>query len=159
VSSLLDAPCGDFWLRELDYDFESYVGVDVVKELIIKNQEMYGTPLREFRSLNLIEDALPTSDLVFCRDLLIHLSFEHGRRVLENFRQSGSTWLLCSNYPEIPNTHDIKTGGYRAVNLMREPFGLSAPVCELADDPPSGLNPDQAPRRTMALWRLAELSL
>jgi hypothetical protein len=159
VRTLLDAPCGEFWLRDLNYELESYVGVDLVKELIEKNQRLYGTPLREFRSLNLTRDELPAMDLVLCRDLLIHLSFEHGRRVLENFRRSGSTWLLCSQYPDIPNTHDIKTGGYRAVNLLREPFAFPVPVRELADDPPSDVGPNQAPRRTMALWRLAEVHL
>ena len=159
VRTLVDAPCGDFWLRDLEYELDRYLGVDVVKELVAENRRLYGAPGREFRNLNLIDDALPSMDVVLCRDLLIHLSYEHGKRVLENFRRSGSTWLLCSQYPDVPNTHDIKTGGYRAINLLRPPFGLPAPHTELADDPPSDVSPDEAPRRTMALWRLAELHL
>ena len=159
VRTLLDAPCGDFWLRHAEYELHNYVGVDVVRELIEKNQQTYGTAARDFRSLDIIADPLPSADLVLCRDLLIHLSFEHGLRVLENFQCSGSTWLLCSQYPDIANTHDIMTGGYRAVNLMRPPFSLPAPNEELPDDPPSDVQPGRAPRRTMGLWRLADLRL
>jgi len=159
VRTLLDAPCGDFWLRQVEYELQNYVGVDVVKGLIEKNRQIYGTQAREFHSLNIITDPLPPADLVLCRDLLIHLSFDHGIRVLENFQRSGSTWLLCSQYPDIANTHDIKTGGYRAVNLMRPPFSLPAPSEELPDDPPSDVEPGRAPRRTMGLWRLADLRL
>jgi len=43
VSSLLDAPCGDFnWMKYLDFPLQRYVGADVVSHLITKNQKLYG---------------------------------------------------------------------------------------------------------------------
>src|SRR3954447_10273298 len=43
VGTLLDAPCGDFnWMRDIAPHLASYVGVDIVEELIADNNARYG---------------------------------------------------------------------------------------------------------------------
>ncbi|HYV34294.1 MAG TPA: hypothetical protein VE988_01235, partial [Gemmataceae bacterium] len=42
ITTLLDAPCGDFnWLKESVLPVQYYVGVDVVPELIRNNRRMF----------------------------------------------------------------------------------------------------------------------
>ena len=159
VRSIVDAPCGDFWFRHVDVELDSYLGIDVVQELVERNQREYGSSKRAFVKMDLTREVPPRADLVLCRDLLIHLSYEHGRRVLRNFARSNSSWLLCSDFPEVPNTHDIPMGRWRAINLRAPPFGFPEPERVLEDDPPAGLSSGEAPRRTMGLWRLSDLPL
>src|SRR5262245_19053801 len=48
VDSILDAPCGDFmWMKELPFTGR-YIGVDVVPEIVIDNQNRYGNKSRQF---------------------------------------------------------------------------------------------------------------
>src|SRR5258705_1028102 len=49
VRSMLDAPCGDFfWMKELALDVDSYIGADIVPELIARNIECHSSPQRRF---------------------------------------------------------------------------------------------------------------
>ena len=42
LESLLDAPCGDFiWMREIVENVKVYIGVDIVPELIDRNNEFF----------------------------------------------------------------------------------------------------------------------
>jgi hypothetical protein len=74
--SLLHAGCGDFnWMKEVQLPIARYFGVDVVPELIAKNQTNYKAPGGLFIHGTLLihgdiaRDDLPRSDLILCRDL------------------------------------------------------------------------------------------
>ena len=161
VRSMLDAPCGDFfWMKELALDVDSYIGADIVPELIARNNECHSSPQRRFIVCDLVEDELPRADLVFCRDCLVHLSYAETKRALENFRRSGATWLLTTTFPDRRDNHDIKTGDWRPINLERPPYGFP-PAVELINE-----NCDEVdevlgafPDKSLGLWRLADLSL
>src|SRR5688500_7308277 len=61
--TLLDAPCGDFnWMKELRLGVEQYIGVDVVPDLIARNQNLYGNDETQFLILDLTRDKLPRVD-------------------------------------------------------------------------------------------------
>ena len=76
VKTMLDIPCGDFfWMKECKLGVESYVGADIVPEMIKNLNKAYGMPQRRFEVLDLTDDPLPRSDLVFCRDVMVHFSF------------------------------------------------------------------------------------
>ena len=62
----------------------------VVEELIGKDNELFGTKSRRFFRMDIIEDSLPQTDLIFCRDCLVHLSHGQAIRVLRNFKRSGA---------------------------------------------------------------------
>ncbi|HET8670950.1 MAG TPA: class I SAM-dependent methyltransferase, partial [Candidatus Saccharimonadales bacterium] len=101
ATTLLDAPCGDyFWMKELLLDVELYIGVDIVKEIIDQNRRRYGGRGKQFFVKDITKDSLPRVDCILCRDCLDHLSFEHIFRVLENFRRSGATYLLATTYTQ-----------------------------------------------------------
>ena len=50
IKTLLDIPCGDFnWMKELKYEFDFYLGCDIVYDIITNNKKAYETMTRKFR--------------------------------------------------------------------------------------------------------------
>jgi len=126
--SLLDAGCGDFnWMKEVQLPIERYFGVDVVPELIAKNQTNYKAPRRPFIHRDIARDDLPRSDLILCRDCLVHFSYEDALAALRNFKRSQAPYLLTTTFVNFPENADIQTGGWRQLNLERAPFNFPSP--------------------------------
>lgn len=148
--SLLDAPCGDFnWMRTVALGPIDYIGADVVRELVERNQERHGGAGRRFVQLDLVRDPLPTADVVLCRDCLIHLSLADARAVVANVRRSGATYLLVTTHDAVRTNVDTPTGGFRPLNLRLAPFGFPAPRALLVEDAAAG--------KGLGLWRLDDL--
>ncbi|MFD8495768.1 class I SAM-dependent methyltransferase [Amycolatopsis sp. NPDC059657] len=153
VRSLLDLPCGDFgWLSTVDLGIESYLGADIVPELVARNIERHG---QSFQVLDLLTDDLPRADLVLCRDCLVHLSFHDIGRAIANLRRSGSRYLLTTTFTELTTNADIVTGDWRALNLCRAPFDFPEPLAVLHEEctEEDGAFADKA----LALWDLDSL--
>jgi hypothetical protein len=129
ATTMLDAPCGDyFWMKELSLDLESYIGADIVREIIEQNHRKYGGPRKQFIVKDITKDRLPSVDCILCRDCLDHLSFEHAFRALQNFRRSGAKYLLTTTYTARTQNEDIMTGGFRPTNLQLPPFSFPPPI-------------------------------
>src|SRR6478672_5607945 len=97
VESLLDAGCGDFnWMKEIQLPVERYVGIDIVPELISHNQTNYGDGRKAFVCGDIARDELMWSDVILCRDCLVHFSFEDVWTALRNFKRSQSLYLLTT---------------------------------------------------------------
>jgi hypothetical protein len=154
VQSLLDMPCGDFfWMKEVPLVLKSYVGADVVSRLVDDNNRRYGSNIRSFVRLDLRVDPLPRSDLVLCRDILDHLSFDDIRASLDNLARSGSTYLLATTYPERKTNEDIRSGDWRPLNLQQDPFCLPDPIETLNERSRKPGYPD----KSLGLWRIADI--
>ena len=159
VRSMLDAPCGDFfWMKEVDLGGVDYTGVDIVADIIAKDVERYSGPTRRFLLGDLVEDALPHADLILCRDVLVHLTYDETRRAIDNFKRSGATWLLTTTFTGPRENRDITTGDWRPINLQRAPYNFPEPVDLLNEgsdevDEELGAFPD----KSLGLWRLADL--
>jgi hypothetical protein len=157
VKSMTDAPCGDFnWMRAVDLNGVQYTGVDVVSALTQRCQERYGGPDRHFVTCNIIEKPVPTSDLIFSRDCLVHLSYEHVFAALRNFKQSGATWLLTTTFP-LHGNWDIVTGDWRPINLQEAPF-LFPPPLEIINE---GVDEYEGEYndKSLGLWRIDSLPI
>jgi SAM-dependent methyltransferase len=129
VRRLLDIPCGDFsWMAEVDLRGASYVGGDLVPEIVERNRARYGRPDREFMELDLTGSVLPPADLLVCRDCLVHLSHAHARAALANVARSEISWLLTTTFPGEPTNVDVVTGDWRPIDLTKPPFELPEPV-------------------------------
>lgn len=129
IKSILDIPCGDFnWMKEVDLSGIDYIGADVVSELIKENVKQFGTNCKEFRVLDLLKDQLPKTDLVICRDCLVHLSFEDAFKALEKICSSGAKYLLTTTFPLHQNNKGIETGWWYPINLNDEPFPMKEPL-------------------------------
>lgn len=147
VSSVLDAPCGDFaWMSTVELGLVEYVGVDVVASLIAENRRRYGRIGVGFECADITEDRLPVADLVLCRDCWIHLPFFRCRRSLKQFHRTGAKWLLISDSSSTTVNRDVWTGGFRPINLRLPPFRFPEPEETLDDG-----------GRELRLYRLKDL--
>jgi hypothetical protein len=156
AKSMLDIPCGDFnWMRLVKFDGVQYIGADVVAELVAENQKCYGGAGREFRQLNLIRDALPAVDVIFCRDCLVHLTTEETLTAIENIRRSGSIYLLTTTFPTVRQNRALGVG-WRPLNLQRPPYLFPEPV-QLINEHCTE-NGGAYADKSLALWRIADLA-
>jgi hypothetical protein len=154
IRSIVDAPCGDFnWMRDVVAEHD-YVGIDIVDELIAANRERYVAANLRFLCGDLTRDPLPKADLILCRDCLVHFSYADIRAAIANFQRSSSKYLLTTTFPKAVNI-DIRTGGWRPLNLQAEPFAFPEPVAVI-DEIPASLRHDY-PDKKLCLWDLASL--
>lgn len=139
ISSLLDVPCGDlYWMKLLlpQLPEVKYTGIDIVEGLINENRLIeVGAENLEFHHRNALEDPLPETDLVLSRDFLFHLSYHDCRKFLRNFALSRSKYLLTTSHIVDDSfvNQDIKTGGWRKIDLFSEPFCFPDPLESIKD--------------------------
>lgn len=154
--TLLDAPCGDFnWMKDTRLGVEQYTGVDVIPDLISRNQELYGNDERRFLLLDLTRDKLPRADVILCRDCLIHFSYRHIAAAIKNFKRSGSTFLLTNSYPAWSKNENIRTGDFRPLNLTLPPINFPSPLKQINEKLPE--EEAQFFGKIIGLWKLSDL--
>lgn len=153
INSILDCPCGDFfWMKnflkveKLNY----YIGGDIVPDLIKKNNKLYKNKFISFKLLDIRFDELPKADLLICRDLFIHFSYNDIRTSLLNFVKSKVKFILFSHNSLTNNfvNKDILTGEYRRINLFKKPFNLKGSLMNIKDGPQN----NQSDFRIMSLF-------
>jgi hypothetical protein len=138
-------------MQHVDLGATRYIGADIVTEIVNQNAAKFSGHNREFRRLDVIEDALPMVDLVFCRDLFIHLSFRDISKALQNIKRSNSKYLLTNTFDLVKENADIRTSGSsRVVNLRLPPFSLRPPVSVIRED-------CDVLGRNLSLWRIDKI--
>lgn len=156
VKTLLDLPCGDFnWLSRTDLRIESYIGGDIVPDIIDANNIAYKTPTRNFRLINIITDPLPAADLIFCRDCLVHFSNEDIIKSVSNIKRSGIPYLLTTTFTECKENTDIVTGDWRLLNLTLPPFNLPKPIEIINEECTEGNGTYRD--KSLGLWRTEDI--
>jgi hypothetical protein len=157
VKSVLDAPCGDFnWMQDVNLDKIEYLGCDIVADLISANAGRYGNEgKRSFQMLDFTAQSVPRTDLILCRDALVHLPDRYVFKALKNFCASGSKYLLTTTFPETRENGPIQAGWWRPINLQNSPFNLPRPTRWLSDADSDDKHPD----KILALWDLKELKV
>lgn len=155
IRTVADAGCGDFnWMRHVPgiNKLDWYVGLDVVADLVERNQRRHGSDRFSFRHADITRSALPAADLVICRDCMVHLSTADALALLAAIRQSGSGHLLATTYPQLTSNRDTADGKWRPLNLQAPPFGLPEPI-EFIDTEFTD-NGRFHPGNGLGLWRL-----
>jgi hypothetical protein len=160
VKILLDLPCGDFfWMSQVRWlGLESYVGADIVEEVVRKNRIKYGVmrgPTRRFMKLDLIKDRLPEADMILCRDCLVHFAFDDVFRALRNIAASGATYLVTTHFEGDRENRDIITGEWRPLNLERRPFGFPPPLRLINENCTEGGG--NYADKSLGIWRISDL--
>ena len=85
IQTVVDAGAGDLhWIRGVLWDVD-YQGFDLLPR---------HTDVIQF---DITKDVLPKADMILCRHVLNHLSIQFSERAIENFRTSGSRYLLMTN--------------------------------------------------------------
>lgn len=160
VETFLDAPCGDwYWMRHATLGVKTYTGVDIVEALIEKNQSQFGNEATSFRYANLTSDVLPKVDMIFSRDCLVHLSFDDAKRILENFKRSGSKYLLTTTFTDRLSNNDLvgKDSFWRPLNMQLPPFNFPPPLKLINEDCTEQRG--QYADKCLGLWRLDDIEI
>ncbi|MED2801144.1 class I SAM-dependent methyltransferase [Bacillus thuringiensis] len=152
IKSILDAPCGDFnWMKHVSLPSKSkYTGMDIVSDLIKENNEIFQKENVKFVEKNIVNDLLPYADLIVCRDALVHFTFEDIFNTIQNFKRSGSVYLLTTHFPSLIKNEEIHTGDWRPLNLCLYPFYFPEPIVSIKET----LN-----IKTMSLWEIKNLDI
>ena len=148
INSMLDIPCGDFsWMSTINFPSGfTYIGADIVSDMILNVQIKY--PNFKFIRLDITKDKLPTADLFFIRDCLLHFSFKDIRSAFENIIKSNPKYIMTSNWFEgYNNFQDINTGNGRTLNFLESPFNFGLPLVSIKDYIKG------FPKRKMLLWK------
>ncbi len=158
IRIFMDAPCGDWhWMEETALNVEHYIGVDIVEALIEQNRELFGNAGTRFLCMDLAADELPQADIIFCRDCLVHLTYDEISKVIANFKRSNSTYLLTTTFNDHRDNLDLVVENiWRPLNLEMPPFNFPKPL-KLINEKCTEDN-DQYTDKSLGLWRLDEIN-
>ncbi len=126
ILRVIDLGCGDWVLgREIFWGERDYIGIDVVKFLVEKNQSRYGSERKKFIHLDATKKILPEGDLLICKDVLQHLPFSSVQFILSQMKKFRYCIFVNDVTEDLfEKNYDIKPGGYRTLNLTLKPFYL-----------------------------------
>jgi hypothetical protein len=103
----------------------------------------------------LVSQRLPSADLVFCRDGLVHLGNGDALAALANIRRTAAEHLILTTFIGDRSNPDIANGQWRPLNMQRSPFSLPPPL-ELIDERCHHTGGIYADKR-LGLWRTRDL--
>jgi hypothetical protein len=159
ISSILDLPCGDLeWMKHVDINGANYIGGDVSPSLISHLKLKF--PDREFQILNITKDVLPKVELIFCRDLFVHLSDKKIKLALKNIKSSKSTYLATTTFTERASNKDLplvtRNVAWRPINLELAPFLLPSPIKLINEKCTEGDGAFED--KSIGIWKIADLN-
>lgn len=126
IRSVLDIGCGDWqFSRLIDWTGIRYLGVDVVPEIVFRNQVRFARwPSLLFGAGDVLNGyGMPDMDLVLCKDLLQHWPDDAIHEL--GGRLAGRRALLTYDLATGPH-EDTVPGGYRPLDLTVPPFSWPA---------------------------------
>lgn len=131
VRSLSDIPCGDFnWQPLMLAEFKDldYAAYDIVPQMIEDNK--LKNPDVKFAVLDITRDIPRAADLILCKDLLNHLTYDDIRKAISNMKLSGSKYLLASNDFNWEKNEEIVNSGnnHRPVDICKAPLAFPEPI-------------------------------
>lgn len=141
-------------MKEVDLDDINYKGYDVVPKLITSLRDKF--PGKYFEVLDITKDDLGCFDLIICRDLMVHLSNDQISKAINNFKSSGSTYLLSTTFTALKENQDLRVPirgvGWRAINLELGPFFLDEPLIIITEVP--GKKFHRHGDKSLGLWKI-----
>lgn len=129
VRSVVDFGCGDWqFSRFIDWAGIEYVGIDVVPGLVERNQRAFGQEHVSFQLFQSIE-AVPSADLLVCKDVFQHLPNALVQQYLDGLRNKFKFMLITNDIgPRAYLNQEIEPGGWRTLQFDHPPFSENAPI-------------------------------
>ena len=147
IKKILDIGCGDFnWMSKIleNVEYEKYVGVDIVKNLIEDNLTKYGSKKISFICKDIVAEnfePFEVYDLILIRHVFIHLKNSNIIKVLNKIKKIKYNYLAVTSDPHKSKNLDLKTEGrYRDINLTIEPFNFIGPLKIIKESAPGIIN-------------------
>lgn len=150
ITSMFDAGSNDgVWAQNM-CNFVKYSGGDINPDAVqvakLRNANL------DIVVFDILQNAFPQVDLVFVRDVSIHLTNSEKRLLLTNFVNSQVPWLMITHLPDvddnldIPAVQDFVTA---KTNWCLPPWNFPEPTDSAHEYAPGG--------RCMALWHRNQL--
>jgi hypothetical protein len=167
VKTMVDSPCGDCnWQWAIPgLENITYLGVDIVDEIIKQNRVKYANMSHmRFETVDFSVEPFPVKpDVVMCRDMLQHNSFDAAFKAIMKIEDSGARFLLTnwhhhplqSSKDSMDWNQDITPGGYYKIDVMIHPFNFSKPLMFICEGP-NGVSSDG---KCMGVFKLPVLGL
>lgn len=134
IQSIVDCGCGDWsWFQTIPLQSIHYTGLDIVPELIQRNQTLFKGPTVRFRQMDCVAQEGPHADLWLARDFCNGLDKPSILRFLKEFCKSNSKYLALTTVSNHKNDGEWMTGIVHPIDLTHESFGLPEPIAKLAD--------------------------
>ena len=153
VASLVDVGCGDFhWMSTVDLGGISYLGLDVVPEVIERNKKNFGNKCVDFRACDATREPIPPAYMIVCRDVLVHLPLNLAVQLVDQCRASGARYLLATTFVDSDSNEDVPPGHWHPINLSLEPFNLGKSVRSVVERHSFSDRGDKA----LCLWDLRQ---
>lgn len=125
VKTVVDLGCGDWVLaREIDWGSRNYIGIEVVPELVDRNQAAFGSDKVRFVHLDAGYDTMPAGDLLICKDVLMHLPNAIVAQILEKSKKYKYCIFVNDFNSADTRNIDVHTSGFRFLDLTKKPFNL-----------------------------------
>ena len=134
IRTLVDAGCGELnWMSKISERLQLYLGFEIVEEIVAELRRKFEPRKNHFfNTADVSRDLLPAADAILCRDVLTHLSHPLVAATLENFRKSGSRYLIATTFPKGRND-PIRVGAWAPVDLCSPPFNLPPPLLLISE--------------------------
>jgi hypothetical protein len=151
INSIFDAGCCDCnWMSTLVDQFE-YHGGEISRTVVEHLQK--NNPTLDIVWHDVTTDPLPAVDLLFVRDVAIHLNTADKQRLISNWISSEISWILMTQDDLIVNSdfeYNPETFPESQVNWMATPWNFPAPTDIL-------LESENGNNRKLALWHRSQL--
>lgn len=149
--TLLDIGCGDFtWMRDVPLGSIDYIGLDIVPSVIDEDARLFASATRTFDVADATRDALPDADVILCREVLFHLSFDDIFSALSNMLATPRRYLILTTDDQTGFNSDIESGDFRILNLARRPFKFPPPAFAIEDA-------GAIAGRKLSVWKAADI--
>ena len=154
ILSMFDAGCNDCTWMSLLSDYVDYSGGDISPPMVAQAKQNH--PEFDVIVHDVTTDPLPTVDLLFVRDVAIHLNQHDKWLLFNNWVSSGIPWIMITNDPGVQQNHDFKYDTelnefpVAGINWSLAPWNFPSPTdCayEMQEDYGRG----------MALWHINQL--
>ena len=127
INKLLDTSCGDWnWMKYIKNNLPNYIGLDIVKDIVDKNNELYSNNNIKFihtdflSYIKILEDK--SIDLILCRHTLEHLPTEYSIEVVREIRRVSKRALITSNTHQGNSSIQPNGSNARVINLEKDEY-------------------------------------
>lgn len=135
ITGLVDIGCGECnWMSRVFPEIGTYLGIDVVDEIIAKNTKKYATGNIKFDSQEFpywMANLYSTQyQAVLFADMLVHLPTHVVQHYIDAIKQTKIRYIFATTFPEIKENTDVELNeiAWRPLNMAIEPYELGEPI-------------------------------
>ena len=130
ISSIFDAGCNDCNWMKIVSQFVQYQGGDISLAMVADVWQRH--PELDIVLHDVTTDPIPDVDLLFVRDVAIHLNNHDRRQLWLNWYRSNVPWILITHQTYVDQNTDIEYSTenfpFSAVNWQLPPWNFPAPL-------------------------------